>query len=265
MKREFADRYGKLEQWHWWFRGRQQILEAVLSRELAGRTPLSIVSVGSGPSEGLAWLMKLAGPSGRVVGLDSDPHHARCQRPGLEYVVGKLEASPLAAGSFDVVLALDVLEHLDDDVTGLREIVRLLKAGGLLLVTVPALPSLWGGQDVVSNHRRRYTRQTLRQTFVQAQLAPQYMTYFNTILFPPIAAVRWVRRALGLAHRPRTDFDDNRPGLTNDLLEATLAVERHIVGRVTMPVGVSLLAIGRSREATQHRMKGSSNDAGLEI
>ena len=246
MKRQFADRYGELEQWHWWFCGRQRILETVLSRELARRKPLSIVSVGCGPCEGLAWLVKFAGPSGRVVGLDADPHHARhCQEPGLEYVVGKLEASPLASGSFDVVLALDVLEHLDDDVTGLREAARLLKPGGLLLVTVPALPSLWGGQDEVSNHRRRYTRRTLRRTFTQAQLPPQYVTYFNTILFPPVAAVRWGRRALGLGHRARTDFDDNQPGLTNDLLKTMFAVERHLVGRVTMPVGVSLLAIAR--------------------
>ncbi|MGH7965439.1 MAG: class I SAM-dependent methyltransferase, partial [Candidatus Binatia bacterium] len=154
MRRHFAEQYGDLEQWHWWFRGRRRILEAVLRRELAGRLSLSIASVGGGPAEGLTWLAPLAGPQGCIVGLDADPLHARRLQVGLRYVVGKLEAAPFASWSFDIVLALDVLEHIDDDVASLREAARLLKPDGLLVVTVPALPSLWGSQDVVSHHRR---------------------------------------------------------------------------------------------------------------
>jgi SAM-dependent methyltransferase len=245
VKRQFAEQYGSLEQWHWWFRGRQRILEVVLRRELTGRPSRSIVSLGCGPAEGLRWLTPLAGPNGWVVGLDADPLHARRLGLGLEYVVGKLEAAPLASGSFDVVLALDVLEHLDDDAAGLREAARLLKPGGLLLLTVPALPSLWGGQDVVSHHRRRYTKRTLCQAFAHAQLPNPCVTYFNTVLFPPVAAVRWFRYALGLAHRPGTDFDNNHPGVINEILAAMFAAERYLVGRVSMPVGVSLLATAR--------------------
>src|SRR5262249_61416297 len=167
VKRQFVEQYSHLEQWHWWFRGRQRILEAVLCRELAGRRSLFIVSLGCGPAEGLTWLKPLAGPHGRVVGLDADPLYARCSEPSLEYVIGRCEAVPFATGSFDLVLALDVLEHLDNDVSGLREAARLLKADGLLLVTVPAWPSLWGGQDIVSHHRRRYTKRTLREVFAQ--------------------------------------------------------------------------------------------------
>jgi len=246
MKQQFAEQYGSLEQWHWWFRGRQRILEVVLLRELTGRPSRSIASLGCGPAEGLGWLMRLAGPNGRVVGLDADPLHARRLGSGVEYVVGKLETAPLASGSFDVVLALDVLEHLNDDAAGLREAARLLKPGGLLLVTVPAFPSLWGGQDVISHHRRRYTKRTLCQAFAQARLPHPRVTYFNMLLFPPVAAVRWVRSALGLAHRPRSDFD-NHPGLMNEILAAMFAVERHVIHRVPMPVGVSLLATTRLR------------------
>ncbi len=245
MKREFAEQYGNLEAWHWWFRGRQRILETVLRRELAGRAPVSIASVGCGPAHGLTWLSPLAGLDGRVLGLDADPLHAPRSGLGVEYVVGKLEAAPLSSETFDVVLALDVLEHLDDDTAGLREAARLLRSGGLLLVTVPALPGLWGGQDVVSYHRRRYTRRTLYQVFTRAQLPRPYVTYFNTLLFPPIAALRLVRRALGIAHRPRSDFDDNDPGLMNEVLAAVLALERHLVRRIPMPFGVSLLATMR--------------------
>src|SRR5207249_4757788 len=82
----------------------------------------------------------------RVVALDAERIHARRLGPGLHYAVGDLRALPLAPAAFDVVLALDVFEHLDDDATALAEAARLLKADGTLVVTVPALPSLWGAQ-----------------------------------------------------------------------------------------------------------------------
>lgn len=245
MRGSFAAQYGHLEQWHWWFRGRQRVLETVLRRELLHATALSILSVGCGPAEGLAWLVPLARDQGHVVGLDADPLHARCVSPRVGYVVGELEAAPIGSRSFDVVLALDVLEHLADDVSGLSEAARLLKPDGLLLVTVPALPSLWGGQDIVSHHHRRYTKLTLCQAFAQAALPRPTVTYFNTLLFPLIASVRWGRAAWGFAHRPRSDFDDARPGLVNELLAAVFTLERHLVHRVPMPIGVSLLATVR--------------------
>ncbi|TMA57135.1 MAG: class I SAM-dependent methyltransferase [Deltaproteobacteria bacterium] len=242
MDREYAERYGHFEQWQWWFRGRQRIIVEVLRRELGTRPSRWIVSVGSGPAEGLTWLRDVAGTAGGVVGVDADSVHARRVAPGLEYVVGDLEALPLAPASVDAVLALDVLEHLDDDSRGLREAVRLLRPGGLLLVTVPAMPSLWGPQDVINHHRRRYTRKTLSDSFARAELPRPSITYFNMLLFPPVAAVRWVRRALGTPGEVRSDFDDSQPGLLNDVLAGVFALERHLVHRVPMPVGVSLLA-----------------------
>jgi hypothetical protein len=113
------------------------------------------------------------------------------------------------------------------------------------MITVPALPSLWGGQDVVSNHRRRYTKQTLLRAFRQADLPQPRVHYFNALLFPPIAAVRWSRRAIGLGLRSRSDFDDSRPGFANEILACLFALERHWIGRVPMPIGVSLLATTR--------------------
>jgi SAM-dependent methyltransferase len=245
MDRRFAERYGNLETWHWWFRGRRRILETVLSRELRKQTSLSIVSLGCGPIEGLKWLVPFAEPDGRVVGVDSESVHARHLAGNMTCVVGRAEAIPLASASFDVVLALDVLEHLDDDAAGVREALQLLKPGGLLLVTVPALPSLWGPQDIISQHRRRYTKRSLKDLFAQAQLPFSYVTYFNTVLFPPVAAIRWFRRSVGLAHQTGSDFDSNHPGVMNDILAAVFSFERHLIRRLPMPLGVSLLATAR--------------------
>jgi SAM-dependent methyltransferase len=246
MEKKFAARYGDLEQWHWWFRGRRKILEAVLRHQLPAAESRTILSVGCGPAAGLCWLGQFAGQQGKVVGLDVDPAHAQPRAAQVEFVCGALEQAPLAAASFDVVLALDVLEHLDDDAAGLRASVRLIKPGGLLLVTVPALPSLWGGQDVISAHRRRYTRRSLARLFQAADLQGYQLNYFNTLLFPLAAPVRWARRALGQAARPRSDFDDNRPGFINDLLARVFSAESSLINHASLPIGVSLLATYRA-------------------
>jgi SAM-dependent methyltransferase len=248
MKKDFAKLYGDLETWHWWFRGRRRIIESILRSELTVASK-QILSVGCGPAEGLAWLLPFAGPEGKVVGLDIDPMHAQTLRNGVGFVVGSLQDAPLTDESFDVVLALDVLEHLDDDSRGLAEAVRLVKHGGLLLLTVPALPSLWGGQDVVSEHRRRYTKRSLVRLFRDAGLAQYRISYFNTLLFPVAAAVRLSRRSSGLGSRPRSDFEDNRPGLINDALAWVFGSESRLRNYLPMPIGVSLVATYRRSNA----------------
>jgi SAM-dependent methyltransferase len=245
VKHHFKEKYASLQQWHWWFRGRQRILERVLCRELNGRHSISIASLGCGPAEGLLWLTKLTAPAGRILGLEYDLIHARHAPPEIEYVIGDIASPPLAGSSFDAVLVLDVLEHLDDDTTGLREASQLVKPGGLLLVTVPALPNLWGGQDVVSDHRRRYTKSTLLEVFKRAALPIPRVTYFNTFLFMPVAGARWARRAMGLGQRSRSDFDDIRPGFVNEMLAAIFSAEQYLIPHMGMPVGVSLLAVSR--------------------
>ena len=251
MDPRFAERYADLEQWHWWFRGRRRIIEHVVRRAVGGRASLAVASLGGGPAAGLGWLVPLAGPHGRVVALDAARAHARGLGAGLEYVIGDLAALPLAAASFDVVLVLDVLEHLDDDAAALATSAELLRPGGLLLLTVPALPSLWGAQDEVSHHRRRYTKKSLAQAFARAGLPRPDLAYFNALLLPPIAVVRWVRRALGRAEATRSDFEDNHPGLANELLARLFALERHLVSRVPLPLGVSLLATLRAPRAAR--------------
>ena len=119
-------------------------------------------------------------------------------------------------------------------------------AMGFVLVTVPAFPSLWGNQDVVSHHKRRYTARSLADAFARAGVALTWSSYFNTALFPAVAAVRWTRRILGASDAPHaSDLESARPGAVNELLERVFAAERHLVGRVRLPVGVSLIAVAR--------------------
>jgi len=242
MEQEFAQRYGDLAEWHWWFRGRAKIVESVLRRHLPGRSSRDILSVGAGPAQGLAWLLPFAGSAGTVTGLDPEPAHAMPCPQKVQFVIGRMEDSAFPDASFDVVLALDVLEHLDDDLAGLRQAIRMLRPGGFLVITVPAFPFLWGGQDVVNHHRRRYTKRTLTGLLERGGLQNFEVTYFNTLLFPAAATIRTARRLCGHANRSRSDNEGSQPGVLNSALSYIFGLERHLIGRVPMPAGVSLMA-----------------------
>lgn len=258
MDERFATAYQDLERWHWWFQGRRRILAEILRSELArqraaGREPRRLVSLGCGPAAGLDWLVEVLGGGGRVIGVDADPsgalrghrESAAALPPGVVFVYGRAEATPLRSGSCDGVLALDLIEHLDDDAAGLAEAARLVRKGGFLLVTVPAFPSLWGNQDVVSHHKRRYRARSLAGAFERAGLEISWLSYFNTLLFPAVATVRWGRRLLGRAEGEVSDFESGRPGVVNDGLKRLFAAERHLVGKLPLPFGVSLVAVAR--------------------
>lgn len=247
MEHHFAREYRGLTQWHWWFLGRRRILETILLREMPSSSAQNVLSVGCGPAEGLEWLVPFAGQDGMVTGLDVDPAHGADVSAQVKFVAGTMETVSFAKASFDVVLALDVLEHMEDDLAALQEAIRPLKADGLLIITVPALPFLWGRQDIVSGHWRRYTRKSITPLLRRAGLTHYKISYFNTLLFPVVSAIRAARRLLGTADRERSDFADGRPGMLNSALSWLFGLERYLVFRVPMPVGISLLATCRLR------------------
>ena len=161
---------------------------------------------------------------------------------GLDVRRGALpDDQVVAPGWPDVVLMLDVLEHLDDEAAALRAARALLRPGGTLVITVRAYPWLWSAHDVVLNHRRRYTRPRLRACVQAAGFDVAYAGYFNTLLFPPVVLARaWKRR------RRRRDHDLARPAaVLNAALARLFALEAPIASRVPLPWGSSLALIAR--------------------
>ena len=139
------------------------------------------------------------------------------------------------------MLLLDVIEHLEDDVAALQAARRLLTEGGVLVVTVPAYPWLWSGHDAALGHRRRYVAEGLRRLVEGAGYRVERLTYFNTVLFPAIAATRLYKRWRG-----DDRHDLRRPGPTlNRLLEMLFALERHVVPSPALPFGTSLMVVAR--------------------
>jgi SAM-dependent methyltransferase len=252
VERSYYGEYFFFEQDNWWFVSRRRILLAVLRKFLPEPGRLEILDAGCGTGINLDYLAEF----GTVTGVDSSEEAIQfCRRRGHEGVqradLTRLDA--FADGRFDLVTALDVVEHIDDDRAAVRELVRVVRPGGMLLVTVPAFPGLWSDHDEVNHHKRRYRGREIRDLLTSNGCELVRFTYMNTFLFPVAWLVRtWQqvrRRAFGPPrHPPRTDFVDYHP-VVNALLLATFTSEMPLVTSTGLPFGLSALCLARKLPA----------------
>jgi SAM-dependent methyltransferase len=233
------------EDGHWWFVARRRILRDVLRKLVPLPNGKRLLEAGCGTGGNLAMLEDF----GRVSAFEPDAGARElARRKGAVHVSeGRLPTDvPFEEESFDLVVALDVLEHIDDDLAGLRALRDRLRPGGWMVITVPAFSFLWSHHDVVHHHKRRYRKKELIRLASETGLSLVTATYFNTLLFPVIAAVRFVKNLLG---RESADDAVVPPRPVNGILTAVFASERHLVGRITLPVGVSILMVARRSDS----------------
>ena len=234
-------RMAEIEARHWWFVARRAILAEVLLRLVDLSPPARILEAGCGTGGNLAMLSRF----GEVAAFEPDAEARRMARGKGAFDIreGRLPGEiPFEPGCFDLVAAFDVLEHVEDDLSSLRALHDQLRPGGSMLITVPAFDFLWSRHDERHHHERRYSSAGLRHRASNAGLTPVEVTYFNSVLFPLIAGVRLGKKILGLE-----DAEDEvmLPAPFNGILCGLFASERHLMGRVRMPFGVSLLMIAR--------------------
>jgi SAM-dependent methyltransferase len=238
MERHVYDRMAEIDRHHWWFVGRRKILTALIARFRPKAGPMRILEVGCGTGSNIAMLQQF----GKVDAIEPDDH-ARAfaaQRTGLAIKGGYLPDVPLEDGAYDLIVLLDVLEHIPDDIGALAALRTKLAPGGRLLLAVPAIPALWSGHDVAHHHQRRYTAKSLDAAVRAAGFRRLHRAAFNSLLLPAIVGIRMVNRLLG-----RTGGDDDRVPAKplNRLLTALFGAERHAAVRGLLPVGVSLALV----------------------
>lgn len=240
----------EVEEHHWWFAGRRKLFARELAR-MGLNTSSSVLDVGTGTGANLRMLRDL--DAGNVIGVDSSELAiSYCQSKGLGVVRrGDICALPFADQSFEFVLATDVIEHVDDDSMALGELARVLRPGGKALIAVPAFESLWGLQDVVAHHKRRYRLRPLLQRMRAAGLAPRRYYYFNYLLFAPIWLARRLIDLLGVKRNSEAEF--NSP-LINRCLSAVFAVDTATASILHLPFGVSILAVGERITASDNKI-----------
>ncbi len=240
MEIEVYRRMREIEDSHWWFVARRKIIkEMLVSLNLPSHG--RILDVGCGTGGNLALLSEF----GDVTGLEMNPVAAEMarERHACRVILGSLpDHIPEKEERFGLVTLFDVLEHIDRDLDSLTAVRQMLLPGGSVLMTVPAFPFLWSAHDDRHQHKRRYLKAELIHVMRQAGLRPVYVTYYNTWLFPLVLAVRLAKRLLG---SEESDEERAPPVWLNKLLAMVFGSERHLLGRMAFPFGVSLLALGR--------------------
>jgi SAM-dependent methyltransferase len=232
---------------HWWFRGKRAIVASMIDRYATRRAPVRLLDVGCGTGATLRDLAR----RGAAYGTDLHPLALGfCRARGVENLANADAARlPFGDATFDVVLALDVLYHrrVPDVVGTLRELYRVCKAGGLLVITDSALGWLAGPHDAALHGARRFGRRALAADVRQAGFAVVRCSYMNTLLFPLAAAARLVER-VRFRGAPHSSMGPVHP-VVNRVLARVYRAEARLLGHVDLPIGLSVLLVARKATA----------------
>lgn len=243
MDTKLYDELYRVEQDHWWFRARRKIVWSLVRRFTAGPADrrLRICELGCGTGGNLA----AVADRHDVVGVECSPHaleYAR-RRLGDRVIHGILPSDvALPPNSFDVVLLTDVLEHIEHDTQSAATAIRLLRPGGIVVATVPAYQWLYSPRDAHHHHFRRYSKRRFSALWWSPNTRTLLLSHYNSLLFPAAAAARLASKFV-LQHAVGDLNVPPRP--LNGLLAQIMRSEANLLGRVTMPFGLSLVAVVR--------------------
>jgi SAM-dependent methyltransferase len=237
MYRIFFD----IQKKHWWFVTKKDIVLDTIDKHLSKHADAKVLDIGCGSGLMLNALEKV----GQTFGMDMSDDAINFSK---EIFNGKVEKGflpdqiPYAENFFDLITALDVIEHVDQDIDSLKAIRSRLVSGGKAVITVPAYMFLWSAFDEMNEHKRRYTLSELNAKLVQAGFTVEKISYFNTLLFPVVYAVRMLNKILNRDGASDVDMP-SRP--LNFILKKIFGIEKHLLKLVSLPFGVSILAVVR--------------------
>jgi SAM-dependent methyltransferase len=242
MERHVYESMAALDQRHWWYRARREVLAELIRREARPPADAKILEIGCGTGHNLAMLARF----GHVDGLELDDE-ARAiseKRLGRDVMRAPLpELAGVPEHYYDLIGAFDVIEHIADDAAAIASIAKRLKPGGKFVMAVPAHQWMWSAHDVVNHHQRRYSKAGLKRMIAQSPMRLVKIGYFNSLLFPLAVAERAASKLKG---KDRADVT-LPPAPLNTTLEKVFAAERYLVGRLPLPPGLSLFAVAEAR------------------
>lgn len=243
MKIEEYQRMFELEENYWWFVGKRRVVSSILKDFPTPKSRLRLLDVGCGTGANLKMLNQL----GWAVGMDYISAALQfCQSRGLRGLIQmNAESQGLKSDQFDIILALDLLEHLANDQMALSEFHRICAPGGRVLITVPAHPSLWSEHDEALEHKRRYTKVELRKKVEEAGFRILLLSYYNAFLYLPIVLVRFLQsRFKPRQGHPETTYLEP-PRLLNQTLASIFGLEGRILKYTNLPCGLSLICVAQ--------------------
>lgn len=229
----------EIQKKHWWFVSKKGIVIDVIARYLKKRPNTKVLDIGCGSGLMLNALERV----GKTFGMDMSDDAINFSK---EIFSGNVEKGllpdqiPYEESFFDLIVALDVIEHIDQDVDSLKSIRSLLTADGKAVITVPAYMFLWSAFDDLNEHKRRYTRTELNTKLVLAGFTVEKISYFNTLLFPLVFVVRMLNNVLKRNGASDVDMPN---WLLNFVLNKIFAFEKYLLRFMNLPFGVSILAV----------------------
>jgi len=237
------DLHAKIEDVHWWFKARREIMIDLLKRYVPIKNNKTIAEIGCGTGGNLKFFQNYY----NVIGIDTSPE-------AIEYARRRIH-SPIFLGDFrdvlvdrwnslDAIVLADILEHIDDDATFLRDIVTRLKVGAILLLTVPAHAFMWSHHDIVLGHKRRYSKKKLQLLWKDLDIEELFFSSFNSALFPAIALYRILKPG---GSDPKKSNLALPPSWANYALYKLFAFERILLELIPLPYGVSYIVILKKR------------------
>lgn len=241
MDVDYQKQYEHLYRHHWWYIARERcVLEIV--KDLCKSRPSSILEVGCGPGILLPKLMQFGGVEG-IEPAESSFEYGEDVGVLVQRISFPYESKKLPGEHYNLILLLDVLEHIHDDKAAVLEVERLLKKGGFAVITVPAFMSLWGHHDLVNHHFKRYTLPEIDSLMYGTRLRKFWGSYYFGWCFIPVWIVRHIQRILQKKNL-RHDFKIP-PAWLNKLLIFISNIDFKIVLRKGLPIGSSLIAVAK--------------------
>jgi len=246
MDRSVYDRMNEQEATHWWFTARRQIIRKTIKELVNLPDNAKILEAGCGTGGNLTMLQELGELD--AFEYDQGARQIAQAKADMSIPAGELPSKlPHGATKYDLIGLFDVLEHIEDDCATLSSLGQRLTEGGKIFVTVPALPWLWSRHDERHHHYRRYTRASLQKTVGDAGLRLKHSFYANYLLLPVAIGLR-AAKALFKSDAPD---DIQPPHWLNRALYRVFSAETHLIGRIAMPVGLSVFAVLEKPESTK--------------
>lgn len=185
----------KIENNHWWFSAKRQYINIVLKKRFKNRSGLKILDMGCGTGAVIEYLRL---KNQQVIGIDANSVAVDyCRQKSLPVEKSEAHKTKFSDGVFDVILALDLLEHLENPEEAIKEMGRILKQGGLLIATVPAHQFLWSYHDVSLHHKKRYNKESLIDLF-KVNFFIELISWIHALILPPVIIIRLRNKLMGL-------------------------------------------------------------------
>lgn len=242
MQKILYEKFFNLEKKHWWFQARKIIILKLISQYIELNENFKIIDVGCGTGMMLEAIKNTF--SIDATGIDNSPEAIRfSKKRGLNIILSSAEKIEQQTDSVDLIMALDLIEHIENDIASLKEFNRVLKKGGYAILTVPAFNCLMGAHDAINEHKRRYQLKELKNKIELTGFKIIKISYYNFLLFLPIIITKLIKKII----KDNRDHLKKENNIVNSILNKVFSSETLFLKHFDLPIGASIICLAQKK------------------